>query len=214
MNYRSDFIASLGLNLSAQKLAVLQLYADLIWEKKEQLNLTSVADKQEIWDRHILDGLVAAAQINKLSQGKSVSAADYGAGAGYIGIAIKVALDFCDVTLVESLQKRCMFMDWVILKIGLKNIRVLNLRAGSGKTDLSFDFTTERAMGKIDDILPLCTEHLKQEGCFIAYQAQDSFYSPQKLLPLNLTEQGIINYNLPSDDKTRKLVIFKKDGCN
>lgn len=214
MNLRTDYIAALGLNLTQAQTDALLAYADLVWEKRTQLNLTSVADKQEIWDRHILDGLTAAAQINKLANGGACSAADYGSGAGYIGISIKIALANCSVSLVESLQRRCMFLEWVIFKLGLKNINVANVRAGQGADGGPFDFTTERAMGKIDDVLPLCTASLKPEGFFIAYQAQAGEYDPKNTLKLNIKEQSIINYTLPCDGVSRKLVIFKKYGHN
>ncbi len=214
MNHRIDFINSLGLSLSAAQLACLELYADLVWQKKEQLNLTSVRDKQEIWDRHILDGLISAAYIAKTCGGKSVSAADYGAGAGYIGIVLKIALDFCSVTLVEGLQKRCLFMEWVNFKLGLKNIKVLNARAETLEQQEEFDFTLERAMGKIDEVLPLCTARLKRGGLFLAYQGEDCAFDKVKAEEIKISQQSIISYTLPCDDKIRKLAVFKKDGHN
>lgn len=214
MNLKNDFLDSLNLNLTAAQLELLQKYADLVWDKKDSINLTSVGNKEEIMQRHIADGLIAAAEIKKLSSGNIVKAADYGAGAGYIGIAVKIALDFCEISLIESLEKRCMFMNWVIMKLGLKNINVINARArASSHTDI-FDFTMERAMGKIDEVLPLCTAELKEGGYFIAYQGLDCGYSVVESEKSFMKEDYIHNYNLPFDDKTRKLIIFKKNGHN
>jgi len=213
MNLRNDFISSLGLKLSAEQFAALELYADLVWQKKDQLNLTSVRDKQEIWDRHICDGLAAAAYIKNTSGGK-FSFADYGAGAGYIGISVAIASDLCGVTLVESLNKRCLFLDWVILKLGLKNVNVSNTRAGEVKQNEVFDFTSERAMGKLDEVLPLCAVELKRGGKFIAYQAEDGIYDSSVAQKAGLSQEKVLKYKLPCDDKTRKLVIFNKYGYN
>ena len=209
MKYKIDFINSLGLTLSLEQLQKLQGYVDLVWEKKENLNLTSAQNKQEIWDRHICDGLAAAAVIAKQALARP-AVADYGAGAGYIGITIACALPQAEVSLIESIEKRCMFMDWAVFKLGLKNVKVLNIRAGQARPGQNFDFAVERAMGKIDDIMPLCAPALKQGGLFIAYQAQDGFYAPQTAQKCALEDEGTFSYKLPADDKTRKLVFLRK----
>ena len=211
MNQRLDFIASLGLSLSAAQLNALLAYADLVWEKKETLNLTSVRDKQEIWDRHILDGLAAASIIAKHGSGPC-AVADYGAGAGYIGISIAAALPSAQVSLIESIEKRCMFMEWIIFKLGLKNVKVLNIRAGDRGRSASpnYDFITERAMGQLDDILPACARDLKPGGLFIAYQAAEGSYKKEAAQKSGVSEENVFNYILPGENKQRKLVLFKK----
>lgn len=208
MNLRIDFINSLGLKPTQEQLQKLQSYVDLVWEKKENLNLTSVKDKQEIWDRHICDGLTAAAVIAKKTG--PISVADYGAGAGYIGIAAACVLPAATVSLIDSLEKRCMFMEWVVFKLGLKNVKVLNIRAGEVLPGRTYDFTTERAMGKIDDIMPACTQALKSGGLFIAYQAEGGSYAPQTAQKCALADEGLFSYQLPADDKSRKLIFLRK----
>jgi 16S rRNA (guanine527-N7)-methyltransferase len=214
MKQRIDFINSLGLALTREQLNELEEYADLVWDKKEILNLTSVKDKQEIWDRHILDGLVSAALINKAAPGQNISAADFGAGAGYIGVSIKIALAEAAVTLIESLERRCKFMEWAVFKLGLKNVKVLNARAGAHIYTENFDFTTERAMGKIADILPLCTESLKEGGYFMPYQAIDGLIEARDLQKAAVREESVFKYILPYDGKLRKIVVLRKNGHN
>lgn len=215
MNYRNDFIKSLYLELTQEQIQLLERYVDLVWEKKETLNLTSVADKQEIWDRHIMDGLAAASIISqKTACSATPMVADYGAGAGYIGIVIAVVLDWSCVTLIESLERRCMFLEWVTLKLGLKNIKVSNIRAGNEAQNPEFDFTTERAMGKIDDILPLCTKNLKEDGYFLPYQSAEGVYNDKTAKENLVREEDVLEYTLPSEEKIRKIIIFKKYGYN
>ncbi len=202
MDYRNDYIKALGLNLDGVQLSQLEGLLNCVWEKKDVLNLTSVKDKQEILDRHILDGLTAAPLV------KCNTLADCGAGAGYIGLSLKIALPDVHITLIESLERRCAFMEWVIYKLGLKNIKVLNARLGFG--DLGkFDFVTERAMGKIDDVLPLCAGILAKGGRFAAYQAAGSNYNPETLKKCLMEEEASYPYILPAEEKERKLVVFK-----
>lgn len=215
MKLRTDFLEKLSLNLSALQLELLQAYASLVWLKKGDLNLTSVESEQEIWDRHITDGLFAAALIKKLSDGKKTySLADYGAGCGYIGLSAKIALgEACDLTLVETLGKRCMFMEWCIMKLGLKGARTLNIRAAasSGKAG-PFDFTTERAMGKINDILPLCCADLKKGAFFIPFQTENREWTEEILKKCSCVYERDLSqeYKLFGEDKIRRLPVFKK----
>ena len=210
MQTKPNFVSRL--NLDAEQFAKLREYAALVWQKRETLNLTSVRDEKEIWDRHILDGLAAAALLAKEAKGAAVKAADYGAGAGYIGISMAVAAPNANIALVESLGRRCRFLEWAVFKLGLKNVKVLNMRAGEGAPAAGakfFDFTTERAMGKLDCILQACTCALRAGGVFAAYQAADSQYNPFTAQKCGVRQENIFEYALP-DGKARKLVIFRK----
>ncbi|MDR1684760.1 MAG: class I SAM-dependent methyltransferase, partial [Elusimicrobiota bacterium] len=106
MNKRTDFTAACGLNLSEGQFAPLEAYVDLIWQKKDDLNLTAAQTKQEMWDRHICDALALAGVLNKLAADNPFTLADFGAGAGYIGFGVAMALPKANVTLIDSLQKR------------------------------------------------------------------------------------------------------------
>ncbi|MDR1123427.1 MAG: class I SAM-dependent methyltransferase [Elusimicrobiota bacterium] len=207
MQTKPDFI-----KLRAEQTAKLREYAALVWQKRGTLNLTSVRDEKEIMDRHILDGLAAAALRAAQAKGAAVKAADYGAGAGYIGISMAIAVPNAEIALVESLERRCMFLEWAVFKLALKNVRVLNMRAGEGGRAAGaqlFDFTTERAMGKLDDVLPACTRDLRSGGVFAAYQAADAAYNPLTAQKCGVSQENIFEYALP-DGKARKLVIFRK----
>lgn len=215
MKLRTDFLQSLNLDITPAKLEALEAYAGLVWLKKNDLNLTSVESEQEIWDRHITDGLFAAALIKTLTGDKqSYALADYGAGSGYIGISAKIALgDACDLTLVETLGKRCLFMEWCIMKLGLKGARTLNARAvcAGGKSG-PFDFAVERAMGKINDILPICSADLKSGGFFAAFQSGDKEWRGDVLKACSCEYEPALSreYKLFGEDKTRRLSVFRK----
>jgi len=186
------------LNLSPAQFQTLGAYVDLVWQKKDDMNLTSVAHKKEIWARHISDGLAAARLIKKLgAEGKT--AVDIGAGAGYIGLTIAAALPEIKMTLIESLEKRAAFLRWATLKLGLKNVSIVNERARAGVHE-TYDFALERAMGKFEDVLPICLSYVQPGGKFIAFQsAETAGFTSEK-------------YFLPRENKPRFLVIA--DGHN
>lgn len=205
-----DFAAGLGLTLPEKSIDLLVRYADLVWEKKDTLNLTSVTDETEIITRHICDGLAGAAAINQLSGHGKLSVADVGTGAGYIGITLAIALPHMQVTLVESLQRRCLFLNWVLLKLGLTGVRVENIRLGQQNTG-PFDVITERAMGQLSNILPWIAPSLKPGGTFIAYQSTKEPLDTA-CAQTDLVYKEAVSYSLPAEEKERYLMVFRKNG--
>lgn len=205
-----NFAEKLGLVLTEKSVILLQQYAELVWQKKEVLNLTSVATQEEIITRHICDGLAAAAWIEKQNAPKTdFSVADMGSGAGYIGLTIAIILPHIHVNLIESLERRCTFLNWVCMKLGLANVTIENIRLGQQNAG-PFDVVTERAMGKINDILPLVVEAVKPEGYFVAYQSNVGEADKTLLGKLALREQPVFSYCLPDESKERYLAVFRR----
>ena len=211
-----SFAQELSLSLDEKQLAQLTCYAQCVWEKKDFLNLTSVENLDEIFTRHLADGLVAAAKIAKFLAKKPITAftlADVGSGAGYIGFTLAVALPQAKVTCIESLEKRCSFMNWAALKASLPNLRVQKARLGQ-EVHAQFDVVTERAMGQLPDILPICMQVVKPGGIFLAYQGQ--YPQTQNVsLPKETVLLGVERYTLPYlDNKQRHIVLFSKEPKN
>nr|QGT50553.1 ribosomal RNA small subunit methyltransferase G [uncultured Elusimicrobia bacterium] len=209
------FAGTLGFPLTAAQAAVLLKYADLVLQKKDFLNLTGAADLAELVSRHLCDGLVCAAKIYAMAKVKGLetfTVADAGAGAGFIGLTLAVSLPQAQVTLIESIEKRCAFMNWAALNAGISNARIKNARLGQN-AKWEFDFVTERAMGQLPDILGVCLAAVKPGGVFIAYQGehpQAEQADPAKYGAHLLTVE---RYTLPvDDDKKRHLALFAKNG--
>ena len=208
-----NFAAMLNFDLSEKAAQTLCQYADFVWQKKEMLNLTSVSDKNEIITRHICDGLAGAAFLKQCTLQNPISTlADMGSGAGYIGLTMAIALPQVKVSLIESLERRCMFLNWVIMKLGLQNVTVLNVRLGQ-QTVGPFDMVTERAMGQLRDILPLLAGAAQENGVITAYQSQIDPSTVADIATqqaLQVAESWI--YRLPEENKKRYLAVFKKHG--
>ena len=211
-NILLPFAEQLSLRLDSKQLDQLIAYAQCVWEKKDFLNLTSVQTLEEIFTRHLADGLVAASKIATIACTKKWSApqiADVGSGAGYIGFTLAIALPQAKVTCVESLEKRCSFMNWAALKTGISNLSVKNCRLGQG-APFRFDIVTERAMGQLPEIINICMDAIKPGGIFLAYQGEH----PQTndcTIPQDSFLQSEWEYHLPcADNKKRHIVLFEK----
>ena len=204
-----DFAAALRLNLTDTQQTRLAMLARCVWQKKDFLNLTAAQSTDEIYLRHLADGLQAAAYIKKFCAARSLNTpqlADMGAGCGYIGFTLAVALPQAHVTLVESLERRCKFMNWTVLQTELTNVTVQNVRLGQG-TDFAFDVVTERAMGQLPDIFALCSAAVKPGGLFVAFQGE---HVQTGQLPAESFD--IQKYQLPFDGKIRFLAGHIKDA--
>lgn len=213
-NLLLPFAKQLSLPLNAQQLEHLATYAQCVWEKKDFLNLTSVKTLDEIFTRHLADGLVAASKIATIACTKKWSApqiADVGSGAGYIGFTLAIALPNAQVTCVESLEKRCSFMNWAALKTGISNLSIRNARLGQTNS-FQFDAVTERAMGQLPEIIDSCMQAVKPGGIFLAYQGEHPQTQDCKLMQDSFL-QGEFAYSLPcTDNKKRHIVLFEKRG--
>lgn len=209
------FAEKLGLPLESAQADTLLKYAERVLQKKDFLNLTGAVDLAEIVNRHLCDGLVCAAKMYAMSKVKGLetfAAADAGAGAGFIGLTLAVSLPQAEITLVESIEKRCAFMNWAVINTGLKNAKIKNARLGQ-HAKLTFDFVTERAMGQLPDILGVCLAAVKPGGVFIAYQGEHPQTKDADPAKYGARLLDVEPYALPlNDGKKRHLALFAKNG--
>ena len=96
-------------------------------------------------------------------------------------------------------------MNWAALQAGFTNIRVEQVRLGQQDCG-PFEIITERAMGPLAEILPLCTAPLVPGGFFLAFQSEVS-------APLCKGVHAVkpFAYTLPGEAKKRYLVVYQKD---
>ncbi len=198
-----NFTAQLGLPFTPAQAEKLLAYGQCVYNKKDFLNLTSVENFDELLTRHLCDGLTAAACIYaKIAHPRQL--ADAGAGCGYIGFALAAAFPAAQVTLLESLERRCKFMNWAAMQAGFINIRVKQVRLGQTPCG-PFEAVTERAMGPLTQVLPLCAAILQPGGLFLAYQSEVptvEYPGAVRLEPFT--------YMLPGESKSRYLAVYQK----
>ncbi len=199
-----NFAAQLSLPFTPAQAEKLLAYGQCVYVKKDFLNLTSVADFDELITRHLCDGLSAGACLQaRLAHPRQL--ADAGAGCGYIGFALAAAFPAAQVTLLESLERRCQFMNWAALQAGFTNIRIKQVRLGQTPCG-PFETVTERAMGPLTQILPLCVASLQPGGLFLAYQSE----VPAVEYPGTVSLEPFA-YTLPGENKQRYLAVYQKN---
>lgn len=147
--------ARLGVSLSGAQVAVCERYAGELIERNTAINLTAITDPVDIAHKHFLDSFTALAARRWTGRERLV---DVGSGAGFPGLALRIALPNLAVTLVESVGKKARFLEEVSSVLGLSDVEVRNERAetlGRDRRD-RYDLGTARAVGSIGQ----CIEYL------------------------------------------------------
>lgn len=136
----------------------IQRYVQLLVTEGLTQGLIGPREPGRIWSRHILN---CCALLDLLPQGSRV--ADVGSGAGLPGLVLAIARPDLQLTLIESMQKRCRWLEAMIDQLDLCNVSVVNSRAEDLKHDFRFPFLTARAVGNLSKLVPwtapLVTKH-------------------------------------------------------
>ena len=129
------------------------------------MNLTGITEFEEVLDKHFLDSLLISFNI-----GLQGSLCDVGAGAGFPSIPLKIAYPQLEVTIIEPLKKRVVFLNAVIDELKLEKIVCYSERAEDFVINHreSFDFVTARAVANLNILSELCIPFVKMGGYFIA----------------------------------------------
>jgi len=145
--------------LSSEQLQQIQLYLDLLLKWNSRISLTAIRNPEEIVRRHFGESLFAGEHLQAES---ALSLADFGTGAGFPGLPIKIIAPQLELTLIESQQKKATFLREVVRTLGLKNVIV---HAGRGEDfKLKAQIVTMRAVEKFDVSLPVAASLVEPAG--------------------------------------------------
>lgn len=139
-------------------------YLSYLLEVNSHTNLTTITDPKEVEIKHFKDSLTILDYINENDK-----VLDIGSGAGFPGIPLRIEKNF-DLTLVDSVNKKVVFMNEVIEKLSLENTRAIHTRAEDYAKDNreSFDIVVSRAVANMATLSELCLPFVKVGGIFIA----------------------------------------------
>lgn len=209
---REMALAKLGITLNDTQVEQFSIYADLLVEWNERVNLTSITDPQEIVIKHFIDSLT----LGKFMEAHKL--ADIGTGAGFPGIPLKILHTELHLFLVDSLAKRLDFLKVVIEQLGLKGVETVHSRAEDFARDShyreSFDRVTSRAVARLPVLLEYAVPLLKKKGLFLAAkgsQVDDEVRESKKALEvLGGKINRIERFNLGTEAEHRAIVIVEK----
>jgi len=181
----------------------LNAYLDLLVKWNQKINLTSEKTPTEILHRHIFDSLQYARIIS--SHDKII---DIGSGAGFPGIPLKIVYPGLFLALVESQRKRCSFLEAVVHKLDLKDVRVIHERAEKIPAEQigKVDAVLLRAVSDIKNCLELAVRFLHKGGKVVLKKSPEEIARSSHSAFSLIEEVEVTGYN----DKKSSLLVFEK----
>jgi 16S rRNA (guanine527-N7)-methyltransferase len=171
---------------------------------------TSVHGRRRARDVHIADSL-SALEVPGVREAARI--ADLGAGAGLPGLVLAIALPRAEVTLVESVGKKCAWMERTAEALGLENVRIACARVEELQ-DAPFDVVTARALGALAVVCEYAAPLLREGGLLVAWKgAVDETEDADGLAAaaaLGLQRDSVLAVQPYADSERRTLHVFRK----
>jgi 16S rRNA (guanine527-N7)-methyltransferase len=181
----------------------------------ERASVSSVVDERA-WKVHVEDSLTGL-EVPELRQARRI--ADVGAGAGFPGLVLAVALPDAQVDLIESVGRKTAFITRAAEAAGIPNATALNARAedvGRGESRETYDIVTSRAVGRLSTLAELASPLLHQGGLLIAWKGRRDPEEEQQLQnaaeQLAMTPERILDVGHRAGSEHRHLHVIRKSG--
>ena len=161
-------IEKFGITLSDKQINNLNLYANMLVEWNEKMNLTAITEPKEVVWKHFYDCMLFFKYADVKENAKII---DVGTGAGFPGMVLKIVREDIDLTLLDGLNKRLVFLGEVLKAVGLTaNIVHLRAEEGGKKPELreQYDFAVARAVANMNLLSEYCIPYVKKSGSFVA----------------------------------------------
>lgn len=213
-NLLQNYIKDYKITLTENQYEQFQKYFELLAEWNEKMNLTAITDESGVALKHFADSL---SLLNFVDIPQNSSLADVGTGAGFPGVVLKIDRPDIKLTLIDSLNKRLVFLGEVCAQLGIE-AELIHSRAENGARDEklreSFDFAVSRAVARMNVLSEYCLPYVKVGGAFCAMkgaQANEEF--KESLNAINTLGGKLENkyfFELPENGGERAIAVVRK----
>ena len=134
------------------------------WNRK--VNLTAVRDREQMRTLHLADSLA----VRPLLQGRDIL--DVGTGPGFPGLPLAIVEPSRQFTLLDSNNKKIMFVQHAAGLLGLENVTAIKARAEDYAPGRRFDTVIARAVASLPRLVEMAGHHVGEDGVFIALKGR------------------------------------------
>jgi len=182
----------MDLSLKDQQTEQLLSYLELMTKWNKTYNLSAIRDPQLGVKKHLLDSLSILPYVN------NDPLLDVGAGAGLPGIVLAIMKPTLSISVLDSVGKKCRFMQFVKTQLQLDNLSVINERVEVFKPQTCFGQITSRAFAEVDKTLKLTQHLLCDNGRYLLMKGDH--FSQEEVQGVLMTPHQI-NVPYVSDDR-------------
>lgn len=184
-------------------------FADLLVKEGELRGLIGPRELPRLWSRHLFNSAAIGQFV-----GEATSVADVGSGAGFPGVVLALMRPDVDVTLIESMKRRCIWLDDVVTTLDISNVRVLQSRAEDLHGRETFAAVTARAVANLSKLARWCVPLLHPGGRLLALKgrraAEEVAEAKHVLRKLKVVETSIHEVWTPGADDVTTVVTATK----
>ena len=170
-NRLRELLEPFGLELSPLQADQTLAYLSLLLRWNQKINLTAIRDPEECVTRHFGESLFLAKHM-KLHG----NLLDIGSGAGFPGLALKIVFPGLSVTLLEPVTKKRAFLKEAarVCWLGQVEVRPDRLEDWAPTVPMpTYDFSTMRAVGNLDVLVPLAAQCLKLNATLLLWLSDE-----------------------------------------
>ncbi len=204
--------SQLGVRADEKAIERYKTYFEYLEQRNAVMNLTAISGEEDVARLHFLDcaALLSAYDFT----GKKVI--DVGSGAGFPGLALKIAEPSIELTMLDSLNKRIDFLSETCEKLGFTDTVCIHARAEEAPSDYraAFDIATSRAVARLNTLCELCLPFVKVGGAFISMKGpdwvQELSEAENALHLLGAEHEKTVEYKIPDTDIAHYALIIRK----
>jgi len=202
-----------GAELAPEARAALRRVLELL--REDPASLSSITDERA-WQVHVVDSLTGL-EVPELLQAERI--ADVGAGAGFPGLVLAVALPAAQVDLIESVSRKAGFIDRAAGTAGIGNAQALNARSeelAGGAGHEAYDVVTARAVGRLSTLAELASPLLRDGGVLVAWKGKRDLDEEAEMEraaeALAMRPERVLEVGDRAGSRHRHLHVLRKSG--
>lgn len=204
-----DGAAVFGLGLTEKQADSCLVYLVELQKWNRKISLTAIRDEQEMIIKHFIDSFSYVRGFDPVPGAKLL---DMGSGAGFPALPLKIAFPDLEITMVEAVQKKAVFLRHMVRTLALTGAEVVDKRTEAlGEAyRAAYDVVTARAFANIEDALREGAAFLKPRGIVVLSRGPAEQVREGAVLSQNMAVENRVELALPVSGDRRAIWVFRK----